>query len=208
MFTEPKRGNGLNESPVCYATKKLWAIVCYYEIYEDITYKYFINNIEYFIKKYKFQWPEGKPYPKYTTACLWPSKYDYQECVQCYENKKLKYDKEKAELIHDKKYPQDTVSDFKNYDLYNREIEAELAKEDPDFKKIELLENLKDKVWNRNNKRSGRDVQKFEGNIKGNVKTENINLTMKTTAEVLDENADTIERFIERRMHQSDKSAD
>jgi len=208
MFTEPKRGNGLNESPTCYATKQLWAIVCYYEIYEDINFKYFIEHIEHFIEKYHFDWPKNKPYPKYNNARKWPKKYDYQECVQCYENKKLNFNSEKANAIHDKKYFTDTVSDFKHYDRYDKLIDEELSKEEPDVNRLERLENLKDKAYARSTKRSGRDVQKFEGNIKGNVKTENINLTMKTTAEVLDENADTIERFIERRMHQSDKSAD
>ena len=180
MFTKPKRGKGLNESPVCYATKQLWAIVCFYEIYEDITFKYFIEHIEHFIKKYKFDWPKGKPYPKYATACLWPSKYDYKECVQCYENYKLNYNTEKADSIHDKKHLTDTVSDFKHYDKYDKLIDEELSKSDPDFKKIEQLENLKEKVWNRNNKRCGRDVQKFEGNIK----SENLNYTVKSSQEL------------------------
>ena len=172
MFTEPKRGNGYNESPVCYATKQLWAIVCYYELYEDITFKYFIENIEYFIEKYKFDWPKGKPYPKYTTACLWPSKYDYQECVQCYENKKLKYDKEKADKIHEKKYLKDTISDFKNYDAYEEQIQKELAKDNPNPSEIEKWEHLKEKSMNRNDRRSGRDIQKIEKKVIADVKSE------------------------------------
>lgn len=43
--------------------------------------------------------------------------------------------------------------------------------------------------------------------LKAETTNTNLNFNMKTTAEVLDENADTIERFIERRMHKSDKSA-
>lgn len=47
------------------------------------------------------------------------------------------------------------------------------------------------------------DKQRIESENYNN----NLNFSVKTTAEVLDENADTIERFIERRMHKSDKSA-
>lgn len=176
MFTEPKRGNGYNESELCYATKRLWAIVNYYELYETITYEYFINHIEKFIKKYEFDWPEPRPgkdkYPNYATAKAWPSKYDFQECVQCYENYQLKFDSKKANAIHDKKYSQDTISDFKNYDSYNEAIQNELDQENPDYKKIELLENLKDRVWTRNLKRSGRDVKKFEGKFAGTVESD------------------------------------
>jgi len=175
MFTEPKRGNGLNESPVCYATKQLWAIVCFYEIYEDVTFKYFIEHIDHFVEKYHFAWPDGKPYPKYNNARKWPRKYDYDECVQCYENKRLNFDSKKAEAIHDKKYSQDTISDFKNYDAYDELIAKELAKEHPDTKEIERLESLKDKVWNRNLKRSGRDIQKFEGKLNADVNAKNHN---------------------------------
>lgn len=164
MFTDPKRGNGLNESPICYATKKLWAIVCYYEIYKEITFKYFIENIEYFIKKYQFDWPTGKPYPKYSTACKWPSKYDYDECVQCFENKQLKFNTEKAANIHDKKHLPDTIDDYQNYDAYNREIRKELEKDNPDPNEIEKWEKLKELSWNRNRKRSGKDVQKVDVN--------------------------------------------
>ncbi len=173
MFTEPKRGGGLNESPTCYATKKLWAIVCFYEIYEDITFKYFIEHIEHFIKKYQFAWPEGKDYPKYSTACKWPSKYDYDECVRCYENRQLNFNTEKAEKIHDKKYFQDTLSDFKNYDAYDELIQQELQEPTPNVYRLERLENLKDKAWARNLKRSGKDVQKVENKVTGNVTTHN-----------------------------------
>ena len=173
MFTQPKRGNGLNESPICYATKQLWAIVCYYEIYKEITFKYFIENIDYFIKKYQFEWPKGKDYPKYSTACKWPSKYDYDECVRCYENKKLNYNTEKAESIHDKKYFKDTLSDFENYDSYDDLIKKELSEPCPDIYKIERLEKLKDIAWNRNQKRSGRDVQKIESQINADVHSNN-----------------------------------
>lgn len=191
MFTEPKRGNGLRESELCYATKRLWAIVCYYEIYEKITFEYFINNIEHFINKYEFDWPKPKPgkdeYPNYATAKEWPSKYDYKSCVQCFENYQLNYDKEKADSIYDKKYSQDTISDFQNYDSYDKEIKKELSKESPDFKKISLLEDLKDRAWNRSNKRSGRDIKKFEGKIEGNVNAEiEHDFTKYTTDDVKD----------------------
>lgn len=196
MFTEPKRGNGYNESPTCYATKQLWAIVCFYEIYEDITFKYFIEHIEEFIKKYHFDWPKGKKYPNYNNARKWPKKYDYAECVQCYENKKLNYNTEKADSIHDKKYLTDTVSDFKHYDKYDKLIDEELAKENPDFKKIEQLENLKERVWNRNIKRSGRDVKKIEGNLNSNIKAA-VDLNNNLTADELREKDEAyIRQFI------------
>ena len=195
MFTKPKRGKGFNESPVCYATKQLWAIVCFYEIYEDITFKYFIEHIEDFIKKYKFDWPKGKPYPNYKTACLWPSKYDYKECVQCYENYKLNYNTEKADSIHDKKYLTDTVSDFKHYDKYDKLIDEELNNSEPDFKKIEQLENLKERVWNRNIKRSGRDVKKIEGNINSNINADVGIATNETEEERLNRYANYFERI-------------
>jgi len=117
MFTEPKRGGGLNESPTCYATKKLWAIVCFYEIYEDITFKYFIEHIEHFIKKYQFAWPEGKDYPKYSTACKWPSKYDYDECVRCYENKQLNFKIKK--ILNQKKLMNLMMKKIKNLKKMN-----------------------------------------------------------------------------------------
>ena len=201
MFTEPKRGNGLNESELSYATKRLWAIVCYYEIYKPPTFENFIKNIQKYITKYEFDWPKPKPgkdkYPKYDTAKEWPSKYDYKSCVQCFENYQLNIDKKEVDLIHDKKYPQDTKSDFKNYDAYDEEIRKELAKDEPDFKKIELLENLKDKVWNRNNKRSGRDVKKIEGNINSKIKAA-IDLNNDLTAEELREKDEAyIRQFIE-----------
>jgi len=172
MFTEPKRTNGLKESPICYATKKLWAIVCYYEIYEDVTFKYFIEHIEHFIEKYHFDWPEGKKYPKYNNARKWPKKYDYQECVQCYENKRLEYDKEKADKIYDKKYLKDTLSDFKNYDAYERQIQKELAKDNPNPSEIEKWEHLKEKSMNRNDRRSGRDIKKIEKKVIADVNSD------------------------------------
>lgn len=48
------------------------------------------------------------------------------------------------------------------------------------------------------------DNQKIESE---NINT-NLNLPLKTTDEVLDENADTITRFIERRMHTTDSTTD
>ena len=171
MFSERKNGNGLKESITCYATKRLWAIVKFYEIYEEINFKYFIENIEHFIKKYHFDWPEGKPYPKYSTAQAWPSKYDYDECVRCYEHKQLQINTQKVESIHDKKYYKDTLDDFKNYDAYNDLIYQELQKEDPDVNLIEKLEKLKGLSWERNRKRAGKDVQKVEGNIKNETTT-------------------------------------
>ena len=198
MFTEPKRGNGYRESELCYATKKLGAIVNYYEIYEKITFEYFINHIEKFIKKYEFDWPEPKPgkdkYPKYATAKEWPSKYDYASCVQCFENYQLNFDKNKADSIYDKKSPQDTISDFKNYDAYEEQIQKELSKDNPDPTVIDKWENLKDRCLNRNAKRTGRDVQKFEGKIK----SENLNMNIPTTEEALKENEDTISNFLNR----------
>ena len=77
MFTEPKRGDGLNESKVCYATKQLWAITTFHDTYNEITFKYFIEHITEFIDKYGFDWPKGKKYPEYSTAKDWPKKYDY-----------------------------------------------------------------------------------------------------------------------------------
>ena len=176
MFTEPKRGNGYNESELSYATKRLWAIVNYYEIYKKITFQYFINHIEFFIKKYEFDWPEPKPgkdkYPKYDTAKEWPSKYDYASCVQCFENYQLNFDKNKADSIYDKKSPQDTLSDFKNYDSYDSQIQKELKKENPNPSEIEKWEHLKDKSFNRSNRRSGRDVQKIVSKIDADVKSD------------------------------------
>lgn len=173
MFTAPIKEDGLRESAQCYATKQLWSIVCYYEFYEEITFKYFIINIEYFIKKYEFPWPENKSYPKYDTAKDWPKKYRYDECVQHYENKKLGYDSEKAEAIFDKKYFNDTVSDFKNYDAYQKLIEKELTKSNPDLVKISRLEGLKSTAYGRNERRSGRNVQKFEHTVDEKV-TDNL----------------------------------
>ena len=169
MFTAPIREEGLRESEQCYATKQLWSIVCYYEFYEQITFKYFINNIEKFIKKYEFPWPD-KPYPKYGTAKEWPRKYRFDECVQHYENKKLNYDSDKAEAIFDRKFFGDTVSDFKNYDAYQKLIEKELRNPDPDLIKIGRLESLKNAAYGRNERRSGKNVQKFEGTINADVK--------------------------------------
>jgi prophage maintenance system killer protein len=48
------------------------------------------------------------------------------------------------------------------------------------------------------------DKQKIESE---NINT-NLNIPLKTTDEVLDENADTITRFIERRMHTTDSTTD
>ena len=171
MFTAPIREEGKRESAQCYATKQLWSIVSYHELYEEITFKYFIENIEDFIIKYEFDWPENKSYPKYATAKSWPNKYEYAECVQHYENKKLGIDSEKAESIFDKKYLGDTVSDFKNYDAYQKLIEKELRKNEPDLTTISKLEALKNAAYGRNERRSGKNVQKFEitQDVKGNL---------------------------------------
>lgn len=199
MFTEPKRGNGYNESELSYATKRLWAIVNYYELYEKITFEYFIKNIQEFIEKYEFDWPEPKPgkdkYPKYDTAKEWPSKYDYDSCVQCFENYQLNYDKEKADKIHEKRYFKDTLSDFKNYDAYEEQIQKELSKDNPNPSEIEKWEHLKEKSMNRNDRRSGRDVKKIEANINSNINADVGIATNETEEERLNRYANYFKRI-------------
>jgi hypothetical protein len=163
MFTEPKRGDGLNESKVCYATKQLWAITTFHDTYNEITFKHFIEHIGEFIEKYGFDWPKGKKYPEYGTAKDWPQKYDYQECVECYENHKLGNSKKEADLIFDKKYLSDTITDFKRIDRLNKrhetleEIEDQTG-EDQTYRKAKIEEEI-NSIWNRICVRLGKDKE-------------------------------------------------
>ena len=162
MFTKPKRGGGLNESKVCYATKQLWAITTFYDTYNEITYKYFIEHITEFIEKYEFDWPEGKKLPEYSTAKEWPSKYDYQECVDCYKNHKLGTLKADADLIYDKKYLQDTITDFKKIDRLNKRHEELELLEDDDvdhtYRKAKIEEEI-NSIWHRIRERLDKDKE-------------------------------------------------
>jgi hypothetical protein len=163
MFTEPKRGDGLNESKVCYATKQLWAITTFHDTYNEITFKYFIEHITEFIDKYGFDWPKGKKYPEYSTAKDWPQKYDYQECVQCYENHKLGNSKKEAGLIYDKKYLSDTITDFKKIDRLNErhlqlEMEESTSDVDNTYRKAKLEEEI-NSIWHRIRERLNLDKE-------------------------------------------------
>ena len=79
---------------------------------------------------------------------------------------------EKADKIHEKKYLKDTISDFKNYDAYEKQIQKELAKDNPNPSEIEKWEHLKEKSMNRNDRRSGRDIQKIEKKVIADVNTD------------------------------------
>ena len=167
MFTEPKRGNGYNESAICYATKQLWAITSFYDTYNEITYKYFIEHIEEFIEKHGFDWPKGKKYPEYSTAKDWPKKYDYEECRQHYQNKKLGTSKKDADTIYDKKYLSDTITDFKKIDRLNKrheeleEIERTTG-EDQTYRKAKNEEEI-NSIWHRIRERLEKDKEEPTG---------------------------------------------
>lgn len=199
MFTEPKRDNGLKEPKMSYDTKKLWAIVKFNDFYEEITFKHFIKNIEHFIKIYEFEWEHDK-YPNLGTAQNWYPKYDYNECVECYENYQLENSPRKAEKLWTKRVLNDTISDYKSVDDCNKNIKKLRQEPKPNVYAIAKEEETRDRIYNRIQGRLGKkkETREHTGNL--GIQSENLNLNIQPSEEVLEENEDTFERFIERRL--------
>lgn len=200
MFTEPKRGNGLNESKLCYATKRLWAIVRYYDFYHKITFKQFIKDIQHFIEIYEFPW-ELEDYPKYATAKDWYHKYDFDSCVKCYEDYQLGHSHKEAQLLYDKRYFTDTSTDYQRLDETAKNIDNLREQGNPNVYALAKEEETYDRIFNRIQERLGRKKETYK------VETENTNLNINTetitTEQVLKDNEDTITRFINRRLKET-----
>lgn len=159
MFPKPLRDDGLKEPPMAYDTKRLWAIIKYNDTYNEITFDYFLNNFEEMIKSASFDW-KHESYPNPKTAARWPGKYDWKGCCEYYENYKLGNSKQEADLIYNKKYLQDTITDFKKIDRLNeRHQELELLEkhgEDQTYRKAKIEEEI-NSIWERIRKRLGKD---------------------------------------------------
>lgn len=172
MFTEPKRGNGLNESKICYSTKKLWAITHYNDFYHKITFKHFINNIKHFIEIYQFDWDKSLGYPNYSTACRWYKKYDFKACEECYENYQLGHNQKEAQKLYDKRYFNDTSTDYQRLDETAKNIDELRSQSHPNVYAIAKEEETYDRIAGRIQDRLGRKSERYEVDMKANVKSD------------------------------------
>lgn len=161
MFPKPLRDDGLKEPPMAYDAKRLWAITKYNDTYNEITFDYFLHNFKEMIESASFDWKHDT-YPNPKTAARWPGKYDWKGCCTHYENYKLGNSKKEANLIYDKKYLQDTITDFKKIDRLNQRHEAleEMEKygEDQTYRKAKIEEEI-DSIWSRIRTRLGLDIE-------------------------------------------------
>ena len=177
MFTEPKRTDGLKEPKMSYDTKRLWAIVSFYDFYDEITFKKFIQEIEHFIKIYDFPW-EYDTYPNYGTASNWSYKYDYQECVECYEDYQLNNSHKKAQKLYDKRYFNDTTIDYQRLDETAKNIDTLRSQSSPNVYALAKEEETYDRIFNRIQERLGRrkETYKVEAEVESTGETQlNIN---------------------------------
>ena len=198
--------NKPSETDYAYDAKVVYCKAKLKDKYNQMDIKHFADNFEKILRDIDFEWchkcKDGTlRIPSYKQIVNnWFKQHEWEQCSKNYIHPKLKIQKEEAELIYDKSYLPDTISDYQELDDYRELLKKELKKEEPDTKELERLANLIDKTLVRIEKRLNKNVQKFEGNIK----SENLNVEVKSTEEVLKEHEDSISRFISRRLKKTD----
>lgn len=200
------KNNKPSETDYAYDAKVVYCKAKLKDKYNQMDIKKFADDFEIILRDIDFEWRYKRKdgslrIPSYKQIVNnWFKQHNWKQCSANYIHPKLKIQKEEAELIYDKSYLPDTISDYQELDEYRELLKKELGKDEPDTKELERITNLIDKTLNRIEKRLNKNVQKFEGNIK----SENLNIEVPSTEEVLKEHEDSISRFISRRLKKTD----
>lgn len=159
MWKKPIRRDGARETDFAYNIKLIWIKTKYDDVYNELTTKKIIENINQYATNYHinihFHNKDGtlKEVNYITVIQTWINKYNWHECYAAYENEMNHESKIKALLIFDKKLLKDTITDFKTIDEIDERtsqlFEQQKLEDIDNTYRIAKLEETKNSVWHR-----------------------------------------------------------
>lgn len=216
MYTQPIVGKGKRESEYWFKIKQAWLKVKYDDHYDIISKAEFFRNFSKHCNKCGIEWsykdkkgnpkiPNPKDYENATKHGYF-KKYQWDECFEQYEFDRMTGAEQKARKAYQKSIAKRTIrklnqiselDDHKDM-LMNEQSSGEFANE----KRIMQTEKTQSSMIAGIREELELNKQKVE--LEGNMTNTVFNFTPKSNEEILDEHADTFERFIQRRMRKSD----
>ena len=222
-YKKPLCEKGVRERPYAHFIKLCWFEVHFQDIQNKISFRKFCKNFKQIMEnttiiedieaEYDLEWSyyneDGslkEPNYEDIKCNKWRKKYKYSELYGIYKSDKL----QSVEMTEREKYIRNLPKlNNHDYDLldtcYEKEEEYQ-EKEKTTGKDMTYYRNKNnDTISNtdeRLRKRNGFDKTKVE--LDGNIKSENLNVEVKSTEEVLKEHEDSISRFISRRLKKTD----
>lgn len=199
---------GKQEPELSKLTKQLYVREQHKNPFKKINYRDFLKNIKEICKIHHFDWTckydnGRRKYPSINgNAIHWCKNYDYPGAYRIYAD--LISDENYDELLRLNRILQD--GEVRGLLEEKQNIRNQIHNLDHDdsnysFELKRLLESYKLCV-SLIDSELGLDVKRLE--VNGNIKSENLNVEVKSTDEVLKEHEDSISRFISRRLKKTD----